>query len=138
MPLPTASLIKWLTTDLGWDATQETGAPIVPGPYILPMPDRLVTVTATPGPGYTLEAAADAQAFQARVRGPQNDQAAAEALAFTLDALILNASFPAIVDGRVIIHCHRLGGTPSPLAATPDSGERSEYVTSYVLIASTA
>ena len=137
MPLPIASLIDWLVSFLGWDASQESGAPIAPGPYILPMPDRLVTVTSTPGPGYTLEAAADAQAFQARVRGPQNDQAAAEALAFALDALILAASFPVVVNGRTIIHCHRLGGTPSPLAATPDSGERYELVCSYVLIAGT-
>jgi hypothetical protein len=136
VPLPTASLLTWLLS-LGWDATQETGAPLFMGPYIPEMPDKCAVITPTPGPGFQLEAAADASAFQARVRGPQNDPAAAETLAFALDALILAAPFPGIVDGRTIVHCHRLGGTPTPLAATPDLGERTELVCSYVLIAST-
>lgn len=136
MPLPTASLLTWLLS-LGWDATQETGAPLFKGPYIQPMPDRCVTITATPGPGYQMEGAADVSAFQARVRGPQNDQDAAESLALQFDALIFSASFPAVVGGKTIVHCHRLGGPPSPLSATPDVAERSEYISSYVLIAST-
>lgn len=137
MPLPTSSVIRWLT-DQGWDATQETGAPLFPGPFVPEMPDRLVVVTSTPGPGYVLEAAADAQAFQARVRGPQNDYDAAEALAFALDDLILNASFPAIVAGRTLIHCHRLGSQPTPLAVGPDSGDCTNFTCQYVLTASTS
>lgn len=136
MPLPVSGVITWLT-GLGWDATQETGAPIVPGPLILEMPDRLVTVTATPGPGYILEAAGDASAFQARVRGAQDDYADAESLAYTLDALILGASFPVTVAGRTLIHVHRLGGTPSPLSGGPDLGDRFELISSYVVMAST-
>jgi uncharacterized protein (DUF2126 family) len=135
MALPTQTVIDWLT-GLGWDVTQESGTPLVPGPYILPMPDRLITITITPGPGYVLESAADASTFQARVRGAQNDQAGAETLAFSLDALILAASFPAIVDGRILIHVHRLGGAPSPLAGGPDNAERTELVATYVAIAS--
>jgi hypothetical protein len=136
VPLPTASVIKWLVS-LGWDVTEETGAPVKPGPYVPEMPDRLVVITSTPGPGFQLEAAADAQVFQARVRGPQMDQDAAEELAFSLDGLILGASFPAVVDGRTIIHCHRFGGAPAPLTGTPDSGDRYELVCSYLLTAST-
>ena len=136
MPLRTASVISWLA-GLGWDATQETGAPLVQGPYILTSPDKLVTITPTPGPGFVLEAAADAGCFQARVRGGQNDQPGAEALAYLLDSLILGASFPAVVDGRVIIHAHRLGGTPSPLGGGPDTAQRYEYVTTYLCIAGT-
>jgi hypothetical protein len=134
VPLPTTSVISWLAS-LGWDTRQEYGAPLVLGPYVLKVPDQLVTLTPVPGPGYVLEADADAGAFQARVRGPQNDQAAAEKLAYSLDALILAAPFPAIVDGHVIIHAHRLGGSPAPLAADPDDADRWSYVTTYVCIA---
>ena len=134
MPLPAASLVAWLTR-LGWDVRQEYGAPIVPGPYVPPEPDRCVIVTAVPGPGYVLEGDGDAGAFQARVRGGQNDQADAEGLAYLLDSMILGASFPAVTpSGQVIIHIHRLGGTPSPLAAGPDSGDRYEMVASYLVI----
>ena len=136
MPLPTTAIIDWIT-GLGWDATQETGAPVLMGPYVQPEPDKLCTITPVPGPGYMLEAAADAGAFQARVRGGQNDQPGAEALAYQLDSLILGASFPAVIDGHVIIHVHRLGGTPSPLAPNPDDAERYEYITVYIAIAGT-
>jgi hypothetical protein len=136
MPLATTSVINWLT-NLGWDVTQESGAPIVPGPYVLQEPDRIVVVSPTPGPGYILEGDADVSAFQARVRGSQNDQADAETLAYLLDSLILRATFPVTIDGRVLIHVHRLGGTPSPLAAGPDPGDRYEYICSYLCFAAT-
>lgn len=137
MPVPTASFIDWITS-LGWDARQEKGAPVVAGPRILPSPDRLVTVTPVPGPGYVLEADADACAFQLRTRGPQNDQASAESLAYLLDSLILRAAFPASLDGgQVLIHAHRLGGTPSLLAPGPDAGDRFELTCTYVCIAGT-
>lgn len=134
MPLPVSGVIAWILS-LGWDASQEAGAPVVPGPLILEMPDRLLTVTPTPGPGFLLEAAADASTFQARVRGSQNDYADAEGLAYALDSLILGASFPAIVGGYTLIHVHRLGGTPSPLSGGPDLGDRFEMVCTYVCIA---
>lgn len=137
MPLPSASVIAWIT-NLGWDTRQEFGAPIFPGPYVPPEPDRIVVITATPGPGYVLEGSADASAFQARVRGSQNDQADAEALAYLLDSLILGAPFPSVAaSGQVIVHVHRLGGTPSPLAASPDSGDRYELTCNYLCIAGT-
>lgn len=137
MPLPTSDLIQWLT-NLGWDATQETGSPVLPGPYVPDEPDRCVIATPTPGPGFVLEAAADAGGFQLRVRGGQNDQPGAEADAFAIDALILGASFPAVTSsGQVIVHIHRLGGTPSPLSGTPDDGDRYEFVSQYVAIAGT-
>jgi hypothetical protein len=142
VPLPTSSVIAWLRS-LGWDFDQEIGCPLVMGPYVPDEPDRVVVITPTSGPGYVMEAAADAGAFQARVRGPQGGdgspgaQAAAEQLAYALDALILGASFPAVVDGHTLIHVHRLGSTPSPLSGEPDDGDRFSYVTSYVCIAGT-
>lgn len=137
MPLPTSDLIDFLT-GLGWDTTQESGAPIVKGPYILKSPDRLVTITPMPGPGYMLEGASDASAFQARVRGGQDNQDDAENLAFALDSLILAAQFPVIsTSGKTIIHVHRQGGTPSPLAPNPDDAERYEYICPYLVFAGT-
>lgn len=137
MPLPTADIVAWLE-DLGWDTTQESGAPILMGPYVEPEPDKLVTLTPTPGPGYILESAADASAIQARVRGGQFDQPGAEVLAFALDSLILGANFPAAsTSGKTIIHVHRLGGTPSPLAPNPDDGQRFSYICQYLVIAGT-
>lgn len=136
MPLPTSDVIDFLE-NLGWDTTQESGAPILQGPYVPPSPDKIVVVTPIPGPGYILESAVDVSAFQARVRGGQDDQAGAEALAFDLDARILAASFPAAsASGKTIIHIHRQGGTPSPLANDPDDAERFDYVTNYLVFAS--
>lgn len=135
MPLPTSDVIAFLE-NLGWDTTQESGAPVVPGPYILPSPDRLVTITGTSGPGWMLEGAADASGFQARVRGGQNDPDDAEALAFALDALIFGASFPVTsASGQKIIQVRRLGGTPSPLSGSPDDGDRTEFTCLYVAFA---
>lgn len=136
MGLTTTDLIDWLT-GLGWDTQQEAGAPILMGPYIPPTPDRIVVITPTAGPGIVLEGAADAGAFQARVRGGQNNQADAEQLAGLLDTLILNAPFPVVVpSGTVLIHAHRLGSGPSPLSADPDDAERFDYVTQYLAVAS--
>ena len=134
MPLPTRDAIAWVLS-LGWDDTEEYGAPVREGPRIRKMPDRLVTLSPTPGPGFVLEAAADAGAFQARIRGAQNDQDDAERLAYLLDSLILRANFPAVTaSGQVIVHIHRLGGTPSLLTPAPDDADRYEYVCSYLCI----
>jgi len=136
MAIPVSTVIAWLES-LGWDAAEEDGAPLKPGPFVPDMPDRLVVVTSTPGPGYVLEAAADAQAFQARVRGSQGSYDDAEALALALDGLILNAPFPVITGGCTLIWCRRLGSQPSPLAPGPDPGDRTEFTCQYVLTAST-
>lgn len=132
--MPASSIVAWLT-GLAWDSTQETGTPIVAGPYVPDMPDRICVITATPGPGYLLEGAADAGAFQARVRGPQDDPAAAEAAAFLLDRLIKNARFPVTVNGQVLVHVHRLAGQPAFLTGPSDDGNRFELTCQYIAIA---
>lgn len=135
--LPTKAVITWLSA-LGWDTRQERGAPLVKGPYVPKMPDRLVILTPTGGPGFLWDGAADASSFQARVRGGQNDQDSAETLALALDTLILNASFPVLLpSGQVISHIHRAGGPPSPLAGDPDDADRWSYTCQYLCIAST-
>ena len=56
---------------LGWDTTQETGYPLLPGPEVQTSPDKEVTLTPSGGPGYvTEEAALYAWTFQARTRDP--------------------------------------------------------------------
>jgi hypothetical protein len=139
VPVATSDLIGWLTS-LGWDGTQETGAPLVMGPYIPDTPDKLVILTPTPGAGYLREGATDMCGFQARVRGPQGGdgspeaQEAAEALAYALDALIFGAAYPvALPSGRIAVHAHRLGGAPAPLSGEPDDGDRFEYTTAYLI-----
>jgi hypothetical protein len=139
VPLATLSLISWILS-LGWDGNQETGAPLVLGPYVPDEPDKLIVLTPTPGPGYQREGATDLVGFQARARGPQGGdgsphaQAAAEALAYELDKLIFAAAYPAVLpSGQVIVLARRLSGAPAPLAAGPDDADRFEYVTSYLI-----
>lgn len=142
MPVPTLDVISWLVS-LGWDVTQETGAPLYLGPYLPPEPDRLVVITPTPGPGFTLEGATDTSAFQALVRGQQGGdgslhaQKHAEKLAYQLDALIFGARFPAVLtSGQVIVTAYRLGGHPVPLGPGPDDADRLTFVCSYLIQAS--
>jgi hypothetical protein len=134
MPVITQTqvIIDWIV-GLGWDNTEETGAPVVPGPYIQTMPDKIVHITGGGGPGYLDEGALDSNLFQARVRGPADDPFAAEALATLLDSMIFSARFPATVDGVTIVHVHRLGGGPSPLPLDP-SDKRYELTCNYMLI----
>jgi hypothetical protein len=143
VPLPTSAILDWLVA-LGWDITQETGAPLYLGPYVPPEPDRLVVISPTPGPGYQLEGAADTSAFQALVRGQQGGdqslhaQSHAETLAYALDALIFGAQFPAVLpSGHVLMLVTRLGGHPSPLGPSSDDADRFSFVCQYLVQAST-
>jgi hypothetical protein len=139
VPVATSDVIDWLT-GLGWDTTQETGCPLYAGPYVPPEPDQICVITPTPGPGFQMEGAADMCAFQARVRGPQGGdggphaQAAAETIAYALDALIFSAPFPSVLaSGKTLSIVTRLGGQPSPLASDPDDGSRFSLVASYLI-----
>jgi hypothetical protein len=138
MPVPSAALISWLSTLGGWDCSQETGVPFYLGPYIPDSPDKCVVVTATPGGGYQMEGATDLCGFQARVRGPQGGdgspdaQAAAEALAYRLDALIFGAAYPVrLPSGQVIVTAHRLSGAPAPMM--PDDADRVSFTCQYLI-----
>ena len=131
---PRAQVIIAFLTAAGWDTTQETGWPIVAGPEILVSPDRLVTITATGGPGYgTEEGGVDAWSFQARLRGPSDDPIAAEVGAQMLDWTILTAPCPASVNGVRVISCQRLGSPPTVLPLDP-SDRRFEYTADYILV----
>jgi len=126
--------MDWIVS-LGWDNREEAGYPLRPGPEIRDVPDKIVHITGSGGPGYTTEEpATDAWAFQARVRGPSDDPLTAEDAADQLDSLILHASFPAVIDGMKIVHVHRLAGRPAPLPLDP-ADRRFEYTCNYVMIA---
>jgi hypothetical protein len=134
--VPTVSklqLIMDFITALGWNETQETAWPLFPGPEVLSSPDRMITITPTPGPGFiTEEAALDCWGFQALVRGASDDPLGPGLVAAQLDVLILNGPYPQTVDGIVISMVARAGATPTPLPLPPDD-RRFEYTTTYLI-----
>lgn len=122
----------WLVL-AGWDATQETGYPLYPGPEILLEPDKAVFITPTGGPGYvTDEGGVDAWSFQARLRGPADDPLAALNAVQLLDWTVLNGPHPVQVDGVNVLNVQRLGAPPSALPLDP-ADRRFEYVTNYII-----
>lgn len=128
----TQLIIDWLVS-LGWNAAQETGYPLLPGPEILTSPDKAVFITVSGGTGWvTEEAALDCSGFQARTRGPSDDPLAAELAAQQLDVLILNAPYPVVVDGQVITIATRTGAPPTPLPLDP-ADRRFEYTCTYLI-----
>lgn len=118
----------WLTADIvGWIKSQGVSTAVVAGPYMPPLPERLVVVTRTSGPGLSTEGALDTTGFQVRTRGSGGYSANGEADAYLIDQLILFGDWPPNV--KMI---NRSGGPPVPLAPAPDSGERITWVCSYL------
>ncbi len=133
MTAPTQVIIDWISA-LGWDDRQETGYPLVAGPYLPDQPDRLCVITGGGGPGYlTEEPATDGSLFQARLRGPTGDQLGVESAAQLLDDLILGAHFPAAIDGTVINLVARQGSGPTPLPWDP-SDQRVDFTSNYLIV----
>jgi hypothetical protein len=130
-------LIIDFITGLGWDVEQESGYPLYAGPEILNAPDQLITITPTSGPGYvTEEAGLDNWGFQARVRGPSDNQFASEEAIQQLDFLLLTAPYPVKVDGQTVQICYRSGATPTALPLDPND-RRFEYVCTYLIVTQT-
>jgi hypothetical protein len=126
-------LIADFITGLGWDGTQETGYPPLPGPEILTAPDRALFITPAGGPGWvTEEAGLDCWSFQARVRGPADDPLTPELAAAQLDVLIVNGPYPQTVDGVLVALVTRAGSPPAPLPLDP-ADRRFEYTTTYLI-----
>lgn len=122
-----AALSAWITS-LGVD----TGL-LNQGPFIPEMPNTLITLTLLSGVGFLNEGDIDSPSFQVRVRGEQNDQASAEALAGDIDGRLFRAVLPTVVNGTPILLVDRVGGLPSILGPA-DDGERYEYVCTYRLM----
>lgn len=128
----TQVIIDWVALT-GWDVTQETGFPLLPGPEIVDEPDQAVFITPSGGPGYTTEeGGTDAWSFQARVRGPADDPAAAEMAALLLDYRILHGPHHVLASGVLVLNAQRLGSPPSPLPLDPSS-RRFEFTANYVI-----
>jgi hypothetical protein len=139
MPVPMSDVVAWIEAQ-GWDTTQETGCPLVMGPYIPDTPDTLAVISATPGAGFMLEGATDMCGFQARVRGGQSGdgstdaQSVTETLAYTLDGLIFTAAYPCVLSsGRTLVTAHRLSGMPTAMPQASDDQDRFTYVASYLI-----
>lgn len=137
MPVRSQVIAQWAKL-AGWE-TPLTAAEVVPGPYVPKMPDRVAIVTATSGPGYVLDGAADQSGYQARIRGlaSSNDEQSygdAESLAFLWDRLVYEAVFPVVVMDTVIVEMRRAGGQPAPMTPSPDDADRYTFVCNYVVI----
>lgn len=129
----TQVIIDWITS-LGWPQQPELGFALLDGTYIMEEPDRAVFITPTGGPGYvTEEGSADCWSFQARVRGTTDDPNGPLQAATLLDQMILNAPFPASVDGVAIQHAHRAASPPAPLPVDPRDLRR-EFTCSYLIV----
>jgi hypothetical protein len=106
-----------------------------PGPYVPDMPDNVGVVTTVPGPGLSLEGAADTNGFQLLVRGlqdPTSTDGSAEDNALRADRLILFADLPAeVTPGVRLLPVSRSGGRPAPLAQE-DDGDRITFVCTYL------
>lgn len=143
MPVAVSDVISWIT-GMGWDGTQETGCPLLMGPYVPDTPDTIAVLTATPGAGFQFDGAVDVCGLQARVRGGQSGdgstgpQEVTEALAYALDALIFGAAYPVLLaSGRTLVIAHRLAGMPTPMPQASDDMDRWTYVCSYLIEVST-
>ena len=138
-----STAVAWVVDSLGWNADDPSldrfGVPVLPGPYIPPMPDRLVIITKAPGSGFLWEGSGEGNLVQIRVRGMQSPRdvqsyADAESLASQLDSLIYGANFPITVNNQLIIRAWRSGSAPVVLGAGPDDADRYEFACNYAII----
>jgi hypothetical protein len=111
---------------------QLAAVPFNHGPYIADTPDEIVTVTLVAGAGYALDGVAEDKIFQVRSRGLDNDPGSAESLAMFIDDAVLRVDKPTDVGSKRVFTVYRHGNPPSPLSATPDNGDRWEYIANYL------
>lgn len=129
----TSSLIGWLDS-LGITPGGTVDLPVVPGPYLPKLPDRLAVVTTIAGVGESMEGVADTPGFQLLIRGRQDathTDASAEQDALRADRLIRFAPLPALIDGNWLMPVTRSGGRPSPIPQL-DTGDRLTFTCTYL------
>lgn len=124
----------WATKDIiAWLQALGVEVPLFPGTQRIPeMPDRIAVVTPLPGTGLSMEGLADTPGFQLRSRGAQYSPDDCEAIAYDIDRRILGAAFPATIGPVQLTAVTRSGGRPALLSSTPDSGNRTEMVCTYL------
>jgi len=99
--------------------------------YLPDMPDRIVRLNVTGGPGTSHERAFDRAAVQVLVRGDQGHPSAsyAEDLATDVDRALLDAPFPVRIGGRYVMRVDYLGALP---AVVGRDGDRTVMACSYL------
>ena len=125
---------RWTSTLLATWVGGLVEVPVVAGPKVPDMPNRVAIVTLTSGAAESVEGLADAPGFQLRVRGAPNNQGDAEVLAMGVDVAIRFAEVPATVGGVRVVSVQRLSSRPAPLSDDPDRGGRYTYVSTYVTV----
>lgn len=128
----TATLLQaWLTGLVG-----DPEVPVLPGPYVPDMPDRLVVVTVLPGAGLwgNAEPAIARPSFQVLCRGDQGDDGAwVEDFAHTLDKKIITAGRVHLDTGDWLLSITHTGGLPASLGAE-DDGDRHVVTCTYTTL----
>lgn len=94
------------------------------------MPDRVVLLTPTGGPGGSKELVFEQASVQVRCRGNQNDPADAEALGDRVDRVLMGTIPPLVVGGRHVTSVQWLGGLPAVVGR--DDARRYQTSASYV------
>ena len=106
-------------------------APIVTEGDVPEMPDRVIVIQMTGGPGEAGERTRDNVSFQIRTRGLQRVPGDGETFAREVDDIFLGAVPPLMMGTRRAIRILRFGGPPSYLLR--DSGERVHSVCNYLV-----
>lgn len=117
-----------------WLTAQGIDVPTLPGPDVPDAPDRLIIITLQPGAGFVVEQNMEMVAFQARIRGRQNDPADAQALAYDVDRAVCAASWPQTIGGLHVAVGTRTGGRPAPIGPL-DSSRRQNWTGNYYFLA---
>jgi hypothetical protein len=95
------------------------------------MPDRIVVLTLTGGPGERRERSFDVVSVQTLVRGGQRSAADGEALAAAVDNAFMGAVPPVEVGSTRVISIARAGGPPAHVSN--DASYRRLFSCSYLL-----
>lgn len=90
------------------------------------MPDEMLYVSATGGPGAAREYLFEVATFQILARGRQNDLASTEALADRVDRALIDAIPPFTIGGRHVVALSWVGGPP----AVVDRDDARRYIAS--------
>lgn len=106
------------------------GLVVEPGPDLSDTSGRYLLLTASGGPGFTVDGHVDERGFQVRAVGEQGDYDDAEDLAFTIDAIVTSTPSRRIGTSWVV-EMSRVGSPPTPLLR--DDAERTHFVCSYTV-----
>lgn len=115
--------------------TGDPALPVLPGPYVPDMPDRVLVTTVLPGAGLlgNAEPAIARPSFQVLWRGDQGDDAWVQDMARRVDKAIITAGRVRFASGDVLISVTHAGGLPASLGAE-DDGDRQVFTCTYTTL----